>query len=111
MPHLEARATICSIHSRDVALPGTISKKRLTGGGLIFKAYDVNSAYQDCDIFVSVAKLKEHSTAGVTMAMKNLFGVPPTNIYGQNAGIDEPSKQPGGGRSMLHMGAIPERSA
>jgi uncharacterized protein (DUF362 family) len=91
---------------------GKYTRLWVPGGGLIFRAYDVNSAYQDCDIFVSVAKLKEHSTAGVTMAMKNLFGVPPTNIYGQNAGIDEPSKQPGGGRSMLHMGdRQPSRSA
>ena len=91
---------------------GKYTRLWVPGGGLIFKAYDVNSAYQDCDVFVSVAKLKEHSTAGVTMAMKNLFGVPPTNIYGQNAGIDEPSKQPGGGRSMLHMGdRQPSRSA
>jgi len=83
---------------------GKYTRLWVPGGGLIFKAYDVNNAYQDCDVFVSVAKLKEHSTAGVTVAMKNLFGVPPTNIYGQKAGIDEPSKQPGGGRSMLHNG-------
>ena len=91
---------------------GKYTRLWVPGGGLIFKAYDVNSAYQDCDVFVSVAKLKEHSAAGVTMAMKNLFGVPPTTIYGQKAGIDEPSKQPGGGRSMLHMGdRQPSKSA
>lgn len=83
---------------------GQYTRLWVLGGGLIFKAYDVNRSYQDCDVFVSVAKLKEHSAAGVTMAMKNLFGMPPTTIYGQKAGIDEPSKQPGGGRSMLHTG-------
>ena len=36
------------------------------GGGLLFKAYDLNRSYEDCDIFVSLAKLKEHSTAGLT---------------------------------------------
>lgn len=41
------------------------------GGGLLFKAYDVNRAYEDCDVFVSIAKLKEHSTAGMTGSMKN----------------------------------------
>jgi uncharacterized protein (DUF362 family) len=91
---------------------GKYTRLWVPGGGLIFKAYDVNRAYEDCDVFVSVAKLKEHSAAGVTMAMKNLFGVPPTTIYGQKAGIDEPSKQPGGGRSMLHMGdRQPSKSA
>ncbi len=91
---------------------GKYTRLWVPGGGLMFKAYDVNTAYQDCDVFISVAKLKEHSAAGVTMAMKNLFGVPPTTIYGAKAGIDEPSKQPGGGRSMLHVGdRQPSKSA
>ncbi len=82
------------------------------GGGLAFKAYDMNSSYQDCDVFVSLAKLKEHSTAGMTGAIKNLFGITPTTIYGQKAGIDEPSAEPGGGRSMLHIGERqPSKSA
>ena len=74
------------------------------GGGMLFKAYDVNRAYTDCDVFVSLAKLKEHSTAGITGAMKNLFGVPPTNIYGEGVGFDEPSKTQCEARAMLHEG-------
>lgn len=82
------------------------------GGGLLFKGYDLNRAYEDCDIFVSLAKLKEHSTAGLTGSMKNLFGITPTTIYGEGAGIDEPSKEAGGGRSMLHNGRRqPSKSA
>lgn len=74
------------------------------GGGLLFKAYDVNRAYEDCDVFVSLAKLKEHSTAGLTGAMKNCFGITPTTIYGETAGLDEPSVEAGGPRSPLHTG-------
>jgi uncharacterized protein (DUF362 family) len=82
------------------------------GGGLLFKAYDLNRSYEDCDVFVSLAKLKEHSTAGLTGAMKNLFGITPTTIYGQGAGVDEPSQEAGGGRSMLHNGdRQPSRTA
>jgi uncharacterized protein (DUF362 family) len=82
------------------------------GGGLLFKAYDLNRSYVDCDVFVSLAKLKEHSTAGITGAMKNCFGITPTTIYGQNAGVDEPSLEPGGARSMLHTGRRqPSKSA
>jgi uncharacterized protein (DUF362 family) len=82
------------------------------GGGLLFKAYDVNRAYEDCDVFVSLAKLKEHVVAGVTGAMKNCFGITPTTIYGANAGIDEPSVEPVGPRRMLHMGdRQPSKSA
>ena len=80
---------------------------RLTvpGGGLLFPSYDVNHSYQDCDVYVSLAKLKEHSTAGVTLSMKNSFGIPPVTIYGAGAGIDEPARVAGGARSMLHDGS------
>ncbi len=82
------------------------------GGGLLFKAYDLNRSYEDCDVFVSLAKLKEHSTAGLTGAMKNLFGITPTTIYGETAGLDEPSQEAGGGRAMLHDGKRqPSKSA
>jgi uncharacterized protein (DUF362 family) len=74
------------------------------GGGLLFKAYDLNRSYEDCDVFVSLAKLKEHSTAGVTLSMKNSFGLPPLTIYGGGAGIDEPAKVTKGPRMMLHDG-------
>ena len=74
------------------------------GGGRLFKAYDVNRSYMDCDVFISLAKLKEHSTSGITGAMKNLFGVPPTNIYGEGVGLDEPSKTQCEARAMLHNG-------
>ena len=65
------------------------------GGGMMFKGYDVNPAYEECDVFVSLAKLKEHVTAGVTLSMKNCFGMTPATIYGLGAGIDEPAKAPG----------------
>ncbi len=82
------------------------------GGGLLFKAYDLSRAYEDCDVFISLAKLKEHSTAGLTGAMKNCFGITPTTIYGEGAGVDEPSVEAVGPRDMLHSGKRqPSRSA
>jgi uncharacterized protein (DUF362 family) len=36
----------------------------------------------DCDLLVSVAKMKTHHWAGATLSMKNLFGVVPGAIYG-----------------------------
>ncbi|MCW5977217.1 MAG: DUF362 domain-containing protein [Bryobacteraceae bacterium] len=73
-------------------------------GGHTFKGFRLNHSYADCDVFVSVAKLKEHVTAGITLAMKNCFGNTPATIYGEGAGIDEPARVPNGGRSMLHFG-------
>lgn len=81
-------------------------------GGLMFAAYDLNHAYADCDVFVSLAKLKEHATAGVTLSIKNCFGITPCTIYGEGAGIDQPSLKPQGGRGMLHDGnRTPSQSA
>ncbi|MGQ9635194.1 MAG: DUF362 domain-containing protein [Bryobacteraceae bacterium] len=73
-------------------------------GGYMYKAYDFNHSYEDCDVFISLAKLKEHGTTGITLSMKNCFGNLPATIYGEGAGEDEPSLLPQGGRHMLHSG-------
>ncbi|MGO9261519.1 MAG: DUF362 domain-containing protein [Bryobacteraceae bacterium] len=85
-------------------------------GGLMFPGFDLNHSYQDCDVFASLAKMKEHDTAGVTLSMKNCFGLTPCTIYGTGAGVDEPSDVPKGGRDMVHAGyrqpskiALPEK--
>jgi len=84
---------------------GKYTRLSVPGGGMIFKAYDVNRAYLDCDVYLSLAKLKEHSAAGVTLSMKNSFGIPPCTIYGESAGTDEPAKVVKGPRAMLHDGS------
>ncbi len=82
-------------------------------GGYIFPAFDLNHAYEDTDVFVSMAKLKNHATCGVTLSMKNCFGITPASIYGDNAGVDEPNETPTAGRvSVCHMGKRqPSKSA
>lgn len=79
---------------------------KVPGQAHMFPAYDLNHSYYDCDTFVSIAKLKEHATAGVTMAMKNCFGITPCTIYGDGAGEKEPGLIPFGGRgSVIHSGS------
>ena len=51
-----------------------------------------------------MAKLKNHETAGVTLSMKNSFGITPNALYGQSA-HDEASTE--NRLDMLHMGKIP----
>lgn len=81
-------------------------------GGYIFPAFDLNHSYRDCDVFVSIAKMKEHATAGITLSMKNCFGITPCTIYGTGAGVDEPSETPKGGRTTVHAGnRQPSKSA
>jgi len=58
-------------------------------GGLIYPGYDLNHSYEDCDVFVSCAKLKEHAATGVTLSMKNVYGSTPVTIYGEGAGVDD----------------------
>jgi len=70
----------------------------------IFPGFLLNHSYADCDVFVSLAKLKEHYTTGITLSMKNSFGITPTTIYGEAAGEKEPALIPRGGRRMLHTG-------
>lgn len=84
---------------------GKYTRLAVPGGGLMFSAYDVNRSYEKCDVYVSLAKLKEHSTAGVTLSMKNSFGIPPCTIYGTAAGHDEPAQVVKGARMMLHDGS------
>jgi uncharacterized protein (DUF362 family) len=89
------------------------SRFKVPGGGLVFPAYDLNAVYEETDVFVSMAKLKEHETCGVTLAMKNIFGITPASIYGDDAGVDEPNETPGKGRvATCHLGKRqPARSA
>jgi len=48
----------------------------------IFDAFCFNHSYDDCDFFVSVGKMKNHEELGVTLSMKNLFGITPELLYG-----------------------------
>ncbi|MBL8222815.1 MAG: DUF362 domain-containing protein, partial [Bryobacterales bacterium] len=57
-------------------------------------------------------KMKDHATAGVTLAMKNCFGITPCTSYVTGAGKDEPRLTPAGGRGMFHDGLRqPSKSA
>jgi uncharacterized protein (DUF362 family) len=47
------------------------------GGGNMFDRYVLSDVFQDADEVVSVAKMKNHLFMGVTLCMKNLFGLPP----------------------------------
>jgi len=61
------------------------SRLAVPWGGYLFPAFDVNGWYEKTDVMVSLSKLKQHGTAGVTMAAKNMFGITPTALYGNDA--------------------------
>ncbi len=82
-------------------------------GGYIFPGFDFNHAWAESDVVISMAKMKEHATAGITLGMKNMFGATPETIYGDGAGKDEPAVEPRGGRGdVMHAGKRgPSKSA
>ena len=47
------------------------------GGGYMFQRYTLSSCFRDADEVVSIAKMKNHLFMGVTLCMKNLFGLTP----------------------------------
>jgi len=47
------------------------------GGGNMFDRYTLSGVFEDADEVVSVAKMKNHAFMGITLCMKNLFGLPP----------------------------------
>jgi uncharacterized protein (DUF362 family) len=61
------------------------ARLKVPWGGFIYSAFDVNARYEKTDVFISLAKLKDHGCAGMTAAMKNLFGMPPQSLYGDGA--------------------------
>ncbi|HWB86254.1 MAG TPA: DUF362 domain-containing protein [Bryobacteraceae bacterium] len=89
------------------------SRLPVRGGGYLFPAFELNHSYEDTDVFVSLAKLKNHEICGITLSLKNCFGITPASIYGDDAGVDEPNESPTRGRqNVCHLGKrAPSKSA
>ena len=54
------------------------------GGGCMFSRYQLSACFSQADAVVSVAKMKNHGFMGVTLCLKNLFGLPPLPPHGRN---------------------------
>ena len=57
---------------------------RVPGGGAMFGRYLLPECVGDADAFVSVQKLKNHKFMGVTLCLKNLFGLTPQEPHGRS---------------------------
>ncbi len=57
---------------------------QVPGGGVMFKQYLLSESVVDTDAFVSVQKIKNHAFMGITLSLKNLFGLPPTPPFGRS---------------------------
>jgi len=56
---------------------------KVPGGGIMFSQYQLSAAIQEADAFVSIAKMKNHGFMGITLCLKNLFGLPPIQPFGR----------------------------
>jgi hypothetical protein len=98
VPALTALGKVEYENTRNLGQGKRYSHFRVPGGGYMFSSFDLNHAYEDTDVLVSMAKLKNHVTAGVTLSMKNLFGLPPNSLYGTEAGKESAT----GHRAPMH---------
>ena len=78
-------------NTRNLGFGAQYARLPVPDGGRLFSYLDVNHSYAETDVFVSLCKMKEHATAaGLTLSMKNLFGITPNSLYGsEGAGEDK----------------------
>ena len=74
-PLVEFEDTNTIGHAKQYSLMKVQSKPYL------FPAFLLNHSYEDCDYFVSMGKMKNHEEMGLTICIKNLFGITPTGLY------------------------------
>lgn len=93
------------VNTNSLAGAKRYARFQVPGKPLMYPGYDLHPVYEETDVLVSMAKLKEHETTGITLSMKNVFGCTPASIYGDDAGEDEPNESPTTGRgAVCHAG-------
>lgn len=83
------------------------ARMKVPGNPYMYPAYDLNHSFADCDVYVSMSKLKNHWLAGVTMSLKNNFGITPCSLYGGDCGAsgnEDPRQERG---PVCHNGHVP----
>jgi uncharacterized protein (DUF362 family) len=83
-------------NTRNLGIGKRYAHFAVASGGHLFDHFELNHSYADTDVFVSLAKLKNHRTAGVTLSMKNIFGITPNALYGEEAAREDAVKGRGG---------------
>ncbi len=98
VPTLLAQGNVELENTRNLGSGSQYCILDVPGGGYLFSDFELNHCYQDTDVFISLAKLKQHLTAGVSLSMKNVYGSTPNSLYGSDAGTENAI----GTRTPLH---------
>lgn len=91
-------------NTQNVGQAKQYKRMKVPWGGYMFAAYDLNHSFEDCDVYVSLSKLKHHWLAGVTMTLKNNFGNTPCSLYGGDCGPDGNEDPKGERGPVCHSG-------
>ncbi|HXY01009.1 MAG TPA: DUF362 domain-containing protein [Candidatus Limnocylindrales bacterium] len=98
VPTLLATGNVVLENTRNLGSGTAYAQLNVPGGGYLFNYFELNHCYQDTDVFISLAKLKQHLTAGITLSTKCIFGSTPNSLYG----TDAVSENAVGYRGRLH---------
>jgi uncharacterized protein (DUF362 family) len=88
-------------NTRNLGSGTSYAQLNVPGGGYLFSSFLLNHCYKDTDVFISLAKMKQHLTAGVTLSTKCLFGSSPNSLYGTD-GSDTGNESATGYRGRIH---------
>jgi uncharacterized protein (DUF362 family) len=78
----ELNATLVDLNSPEPY--ADFAKTPVGEGWYLYETFAFNRILEEADAFISVAKMKCHWNAGVTLSMKNLIGLLPVSQYRQN---------------------------
>jgi uncharacterized protein (DUF362 family) len=98
---LLATGNVVLENTRNLGSGTSYVQLNVPGGGYLFSYFELNHCYQDTDVFISMAKLKQHLTAGVTLSTKCVFGSTPNSLYGTD-GTDAGNESAVGYRGRIH---------
>lgn len=88
-------------NTRNLGSGASYAQLNVPSGGYLFSSFQLNHCYKDTDVFISLAKMKQHLTAGVTLSTKCLFGSTPNSLYGTD-GSDAGNELATGYRGRIH---------
>ena len=93
-------------NAQNLGLGKQYARIKVPGNPYMYAAYDLNHSFADCDVYVSMSKLKNHWLAGVTLSLKNNFGITPCSLYGGDcgpSGNEDPRQERG---PVCHNGKV-----
>jgi uncharacterized protein (DUF362 family) len=76
-------------NTRNMGASSSYAQITVPGTPALYTHFEVNRAHVDTDVFISLTKMKDHDIGGVSLTMKNLFGITPLSLYGDQTELGE----------------------